>query len=69
MPQAISPSRVIAFNQENAQTFFDLYEAETDRLNIRYETIRIWNVDETGITVVQHKHTEVITLEGKIKKE
>lgn len=64
-PQATSAARVMAFKQEAVTTFFDLYEPEIDRLNLRHEPTRIWNVDETGITVVQHKHTEVITLKGK----
>lgn len=62
-PQGISAARVKAFTPENVQIFFDIYEAELEK--IKFLPHRLFNVDETGITVVQHKHAKVLALKGK----
>lgn len=49
-PQAISAARGQGFNAESVARFF---EKERDKNN--YLPHRLFNVDETGITVVQHK--------------
>jgi hypothetical protein len=32
---------------------------------IQYNPARLYNCDETGITLVQHKHTKILGLKGK----
>jgi hypothetical protein len=62
-PQGTSMARVKGFSPENVKLFFELYEPEL--LKINSNPIRLYNVDETGITIVQHKSVKVITLKGK----
>lgn len=62
-PQAISAARTKGFTQENVNSFFDIYETEFAK--IKCSPHRVYNVDETGITVVQHKHSKVLNLKGK----
>ena len=62
-PQGISAARVKAFTPENVAKFFDIYEAVLPKVN--YKAHRIFNVDETGVTSVQHKHSKVIAMKGK----
>lgn len=42
---------------------FDLYEP--DLFNIKSYPIRLYNVDEPGITIVKHKSVKVVSLKGK----
>lgn len=62
-PQAISAARVKGFNAENVAQFFDIFEKEMEKIN--FSPHRLFNVDETGITVVQHKQSKIIGLKGK----
>ncbi|XP_039313972.1 uncharacterized protein LOC105206643 [Solenopsis invicta] len=62
-PQSVSSARVKGFTKENVAKFFDIYESQL--LKIKYSPNRLYNVDETGITVVQHKHSKVISMKGK----
>lgn len=62
-PQAISNARVRGFNQENVAAFFELYEKELQKIN--FEPHRLFNVDETGITIVQHKRSKITSAKGK----
>jgi hypothetical protein len=62
-PQGISASRVKAFTPENVAKFFDIYEPIAAMVD--HKAHRIFNVDETGITTVQHKHSKVIAAKGK----
>lgn len=66
VPQGISQARVKGFNPESVATFFNLYEAEF--LKISGQPHRLFNVDETDITVVQHKTEKVLSLKGKKQK-
>jgi hypothetical protein len=45
--------------------FFEIYGPEFRKINSQPH--RLFNVDETGITVVQHKHRKVISLKGNKK--
>jgi hypothetical protein len=36
-----------------------------DTIRIKNNPARLYNCDETGITVVQHKHTKILGLKGK----
>lgn len=62
-PQGISYARIKSFTPDNVSKFFDLYEPEMDK--IRHNPSRIYNCDESGISVVQHKHIKVIARKGK----
>lgn len=62
-PQGISAARVKAFTPENVAKFFDIYEPIAAMVD--HKAHRIFNVDETGITTVQHKHSKVIAAKGK----
>jgi hypothetical protein len=62
-PEGISAARVKGFTSENVAGFFDIYESELRKVN--HQTHWLFNVDETGITTVQHRHSEVISMRGK----
>ncbi|KAJ4431990.1 hypothetical protein ANN_20599 [Periplaneta americana] len=62
-PQGISAARVKAFTPENVAKFFDIYEPLLTKVN--HNPHRVYNVDETGITTVQHKYRTVIGMKGK----
>ncbi|XP_030749721.1 uncharacterized protein LOC115877614 [Sitophilus oryzae] len=62
-PQGLSKARIKGFTKENVDHFFDLLEPAMEK--IQFNALRIYNVDETGITAVQSKHPRVISLKGK----
>ena len=62
-PEGISAARVKGFTSENVARFFDIYESELRK--VIHQAHRICNVDETGITTVQHRHSKVISMRGK----
>jgi hypothetical protein len=62
-PQAVSAARVKGFNRENVSVYFSILETEMEK--IKCSLNRLFNVDETGITVVQHETFKVISLKGK----
>jgi len=43
--------------------FFGIYESELRKVN--HQAHRIFNVDVTGITTVQHRHSKVVSMKGK----
>jgi hypothetical protein len=61
--EGISAARVKGFTSENVARFFDIYESE--RRKVYHPVHRIFNVDETGKTTVQHGHGKVISMRGK----
>jgi hypothetical protein len=63
-PEGISAARVKGFTSENVARFFDIYESELRNVN---QDHRIFNVDETGVTTVLHRHSNVISMRGKKK--
>lgn len=62
-PRGTSFARALGFTKEKVNTFFDILDAEFEKHN--YPADCIYNVDETGLTVVQSKVSEVIGLKGK----
>ncbi len=61
--QCLSSARIQGFTQKNVASFFDKYEEEMK--NINYNPSGLYNVEETGITIVQHKTTQVIGKKSK----
>jgi hypothetical protein len=61
-PQSISAARIKGFTPEHVAKFFDIFEKEMEK--IKFSPNRLFNVDEAGITVVQHKPSRVIALKG-----
>lgn len=62
-PTATSFSRAYNFNQGAVNEFSNILEAEFERH--QYPPQRIFNVDESGITIVQSKTPRVVGLKGK----
>ena len=62
-PAGTSTSRATGFNKEQMGVFFDLYEKELAAHD--YLPSLIFNVDETGLTVVQKKQPKILALKGK----
>jgi hypothetical protein len=61
--QPISAARIKGFTPENVVAFLDIFEKEIEK--IKFSPNRVFNVDETGITVVQYTPSRVETLKGK----
>jgi hypothetical protein len=51
------------FTPKAVSRFFYIFETALDK--IHHSPSRLCKCDETGITVVQHKNTKVVGLEGK----
>lgn len=62
-PTGTSFARALGFNSENASRFFDNLEQEYNKYN--FPPHRIFNVDETGLSIVQSKVLTVIGRKGK----
>jgi hypothetical protein len=61
-PTGTSTARATGFSKEQLGIFFGLYEKELAAHG--YPTSRIFNVEETGLTVVQKKQ-KILALKGK----
>jgi hypothetical protein len=59
----VSAARLNGFTKENVDQFFSILEPEM--VNIKFSPNRIFNVDETGITIAQQKSSKVLGLKGK----
>lgn len=62
-PQGISLTRIQGFSPENVK-IFELYEPEL--LRIKSQPHRLYNIDETGMTIVQHMVSKVVILKGQM---
>ncbi|CAH2092167.1 unnamed protein product [Euphydryas editha] len=58
-PQSLSRARVQGFTAENVKSFFAILKPELQKIN--FNPNKIFNVDETGISIVQHKVRKIIT--------
>jgi len=62
-PTGTSTARDTGFSKEQVGIFFYLYEKELAAHD--YPPSPIFNVDETGLTVVQKKQPKILALKGK----
>jgi hypothetical protein len=62
-PQPTSAARAEGFAPENVLRFFGIYEPLLEK--IQFSPHRLYNSDETGLSVVQHKVCCVVSLKGK----
>jgi len=62
-PQNLSMARIQGFTKESVAKFFSILKPELER--IHFDETRVFNVDETGLTIVQHKATKIVTCKGK----
>lgn len=62
-PEKLSLARIKGFSKENVDIFFKLLKPELEKIN--FDPTRIYNVDETGVSVVQHKTTAIVSAKGK----
>ncbi|GBP59179.1 CENP-B homolog protein 2 [Eumeta japonica] len=62
-PESLSRARIQGFTAENVKSFFDILKPELEK--IKFNPNKIFNVDETGITTVQHTVRKILTVKGK----
>ncbi|KAJ4432748.1 hypothetical protein ANN_21386 [Periplaneta americana] len=63
-PQSTPMARIRGFNQENViGFFFDIYEPLMNIVN--HSPNRLYNCDETDLTVIQHKGNKLVSLKSK----
>ena len=62
-PQSLSLARVHGFTPENVAHFFSILLPEMEKIN--HNPMKVFNVDETGISVCQHKNQKIVALKGK----
>ena len=61
--EGISAGRVKGCTAENVARFFDIFEYELRTVN--HPVHRIFDVDEAGITTVQHRHSKDVSMKAR----
>ncbi|PSN38553.1 hypothetical protein C0J52_14817 [Blattella germanica] len=59
----VKSARIQGFTKESVSKFYSILKPELEKVN--FDGTRVFNVDETGVSVVQHKATKVVTTKGK----
>jgi hypothetical protein len=59
----MSLGRVKGFTEEKVTLFFDLLRPKLEE--VKSDPLKVFNMDETGIIIVQHKHNTVVNMKGK----
>lgn len=62
-PQATSANRAKNFSKQKVDEFNDILEKELPK--IEFDPTKIFKVDETGVTIAQHKMEKVLCLKGQ----
>ena len=62
-PEGLSLSRAKGFTPESVAQFLEIYVPAMD--TIQHNPVRLYNYDETGITIVKHKHTKILGFKDK----
>lgn len=62
-PQSTSIQRAVGFNKEQVDLFFNKYEAISAKF--KFSPSKIFNCDETGVSVVHENATMVLSQKGK----
>jgi len=61
--KGVCVARVKGFTSENIARFSDIYKSEPRKVN--HPVHRMFSLDETGITTVQHRHSKGVSVRGK----
>jgi len=61
--EGISSARLKGFTSENVASYFDIYESELRTVN--HPVHRIFSLDETGITALQHRQSKVVSMRAR----
>ena len=62
-PESVSLARAKGFSKERVNLFFDILKPELEKVN--FNPTKVFNVDETGISVVQSRRSKIISVKGK----
>jgi hypothetical protein len=62
IPEGLSLSTARGFTPESVAQSFEIYKPTMD--TIQHNCARLYNCDETGINILQHKHMKILELKG-----
>ena len=64
-PEGISVARAKSFTSVNVARFFVSYIYESELRKVNHKAHRTFNVDATGITAVQYRHSKDVSIRSK----